>query len=348
MKEKLFFFSLKHPLLYILLLAVVLKIIAVFFTSGYMIDGHYFNYYHIPLKWLDNAWLVYPVRIALGAFSLFIITISYRIVKIIADKTTALEVALLLAALWSMPYVTVHPLPQVVCLPFLLYGTLLIVKQHDLMSNDKTEKFHRTSLIIAGFCFGLGFAVYYQSFIFYLGIVLALLILKKWKGALLTLTGYVIAVLFTQTIIDLIIWHRPFVNMIKFFSNNGEYLFNNMQNWYFDSTSIVVVMLYLVVIPLSIMLVFGFFRVWRKYLLLFVPTFMVLLFYTIFPNRLWIYTYTLIPTFIITGFVGWKEYYKNSSFWTSKRWLSVTCYVIFAVINTIVYIWSFFPNFFTK
>lgn len=348
MKEKLFFFSLKHPLLYILSLAIVLRILAVIFTSGYMIDNHYFNYYNIPISWLDNAWLVYCVRLVLGAFSLLIITLSYRITKIIADKTTALEVALLLAVLWCMPYVSVHPLPQIVCLPFLLYGTLLIVKQDNLLKNKEIDKFHRTSFIIAGFVMGLGFAIYYQSLIFYIGILIALLILKNWKGALMTLIGYLIAVLLTQTIVDLIIWHHPFVNMIKFFSNSGEYLFNNMQHWFFDSTSLVVLMICFVAIPLNILMIFGFFRVLRKYVLLFMPTFLLLLFYTIFPNRLWIYTCTLIPTFIITGFVGWKEYYKNSAFWISKRWLSVTCYVIFAIINMIVYIWSFFPNFFSK
>ena len=164
----------------------------------------------------------------------------------------------------------------------------------------------------------------------------------------MTFIGYLIAVLLTQTIVDLIIWHNPFVNMIRFFSNSGEYLINNMQQWHYDCTSLMVTILYLVVLPLSLMILFGFFRVCRKYMLLFMPAFMLLLFYTVFPNKLWIYTYPLIPTFIITGFVGWKEYYKNSAFWTKKRWLSVTLYVIFAVVNTVVFLMSFSPDFFLK
>ncbi len=347
MKEKLLFVSVRHPLLLILLLASVLKIAAAIFTGGYMFDNQYFNYYKIPLSWLDNAWLVYTIRLLFGAFSLLIITLGYCIVKIIADKTTALEVALLLAVLWSMPYVSVHPLPQVVCLPFLLYGTLLILKQNKLLSNNDLEKSHRTSFIIAGFFLGLGFAVYYQSLIYFIGILIALLCLKNGKGALMTVAGYVIAVLLTQTVTDLIIWHRPFVNMIGFFRNSGEYLFNNL-HWDLASTSLIVTVLYLVLLPLSVMLFYGFFRVWKKYILLFMPTFMVMLFYTLFPNQLWIYSYTMIPTFIITGFVGWKEYYKRSVFWTQRRWLSVTLYAIFAVFNTMVFFMSFSPNFFSK
>ncbi|MBQ2499329.1 MAG: hypothetical protein II523_04875, partial [Bacteroidales bacterium] len=150
MKEKLLFFSVKHPLLLILLFAIALKLVAAIFTGGYMAEDQYFNYYRVPMSWLSNPWIVYPTRLILGAFSLLIITLGYRIVKIIADKTTALEVALLLACLWSMPYVSVHPLPQVVCLPFLLYGTLLIVKQDNLLKDKEIDKFHRTSYIIAG------------------------------------------------------------------------------------------------------------------------------------------------------------------------------------------------------
>lgn len=334
MKEKLFFFSLKHPLLYILSLAIVLRILAVIFTSGYMIDDHYFNYYNIPLKWLDNPWLVYGVRLALGAFSLLIITLSYRITKIIADKTTALEIALLLAVLWNMPYLSVHPLPQIVCLPFLLYGTLLIIKQDYLLKNKEIEKFHRTSFLIAGFVMGLGFAVYYQSIIFYIGILIALFILKNWKGAMMTLIGYLIAVLLTQTIVDIIIWHRPFVNMIRFFSNSGDYLFNsNPYYWDFNYTSLYEVLVFHVLPPLSILIVIGFLRVWRKYMILFMPTLLIMIFYIIFPNRFWIYTYTLIPTFIIAGFVGWKEFYKKSAYLTKYSWLVIMCYFAFAVLN---------------
>ena len=158
MKEKLLFFSIKHPLSLILLLAIIVKILAVIFTDGWLTDVD-FNYYMIPQSWMENPWIVYISRLLLGAFSLLIITIAYRITKIIADKTTALEIATFGALLWGVPFVTVHPFAGVVALPFLLYGTLLIIKQQNLLDSDEIEKFHRTSFIIAGFCFGLGFAV---------------------------------------------------------------------------------------------------------------------------------------------------------------------------------------------
>ena len=108
MKEKLFFFSIKHPLSLILLIAIIVKILAVIFTDGWITDGD-FNYYYIPSAWMANPWIVYVSRLLLGAFSLLIITIAYRITKIIADKTTALEIATFGALLWPASQTAIRP-----------------------------------------------------------------------------------------------------------------------------------------------------------------------------------------------------------------------------------------------
>lgn len=333
MKEKLFFFSIKHPLLYILSFAIIVKILAIIYTSGWITLLDYnFNNYKIPASWLQNPWIVYSSRLILGAFSLLIITLAYRITKIIADKTTALEVATFGALLWGVPYITVHPVASVVSLPFLLYGTLLIIKQHNLLDNNEIEKFHRTTFIIAGFFLGLGFAVYYQSLIYYIGILLTLLILKNWKGALMTLIGYVVAVGITQSVIDLVIYHKPFVAMTTFFNDRLFYTIN------FDS--VVLFLLLLLVPPMSIMLLFGFFRVWRKYRLLVLPTFITLIGSMFVWGSLKFFM-IIIPTYIIAGYVGWKEFYKQSVFWTKNKWLLLTCYILFALLNIALMILSF-------
>lgn len=359
MKEKLLFFSIKHPLLYILLFAIVMRLLAVIFTPGFVETDLYgncltcsFNHYQIPESWYQTPWIVYIARLLLGAFSLLIITLSYRITKIIADKTTALEIALLMSFIWIIPIESVHPVSYIVAVPFLLYGTLLILKQHNLLSNNEIEKYHRTTFIIAGFFLGLGFAVEYTSLIFYIGILIALLLMKNWKGALMTLIGFIVSVCLTQTIIDLIIYHRPFVSMGIFFSTLDNYLTYKIS--ILTCVLPIIILIGLVVVPLSIMIMIGFFRVIRKYLLLFMPTLMVMvisIFYkeiTSLSESFFGSFLTIIPTFVIAGFVGWKEFYKNSAFWTRNRWLSVTLYAVFAVINTVLFFMSFSSNFFTK
>ena len=342
MKNKLFFFSLKHPLLYILSLAVIVKLLAVFFTDGWILSiDNNFNYYRIPKSWLANPCIVYISRLILGAFSLLIITLAYRITKIIADKTTALEIATFGALLWGVPIVTVHPHASVVALPFLLYGTVLILKQQYLLDNLEIEKFHRTSFIIAGFCLGLGFAIYYHSLIYYIGILVTLFILKNWKGALMTLIGYVVAVGITQTIIDLVIYHKPFVGMTKFFGDFSG-CFDYTFGLEFNIKVVGLFLLLALVPPMSLMLIFGFFRVFRKYILLVIPTLITLL-YSIFVFDLFDIDILLltVPTYVIAGYVGWKEFHKNSTFWTKNKWLLWTCYAIFALLNTVQIVYTF-------
>lgn len=338
MKEKLLFFSIKHPLSLILLFAVVVKVLAVIFTDCWL-TGVEFNCYAIPKSWMSNPWIVYVSRLALGAFSLLIITLAYRITKIIADKTTALEIAVFGSLLWAVPFVTVHPFASVVSLPFLLYGTLLIIKQHNLLDNNEIEKFHRTSFIIAGFCLGLGFAVYYQSLIYYIGVLVTLFILKNWKGALMTLTGYVVAVGITQTFVDLIIYHRPFVALTRFFNDFSSY-FDYIFGLEFNIKVVGLFLLLALVPPMSVMLIFGFFRVFRKYILLVLPTFLSLMYSIFVLNDLNILLMT-IPTYIIAGYVGWKEFHKTSAFWTKNKWLLLTCYILFAVLNIALMVFTF-------
>ena len=331
MKEKLLFFSIKHPLLYILSLAIIVKFMAAIFTNGSITSAVDFNYYKIPELWFSSPWIVYSSRLILGAFSLLIITLAYRITKIIADKTTALEIAVFAAFLWNMPYASVHPISTMIAIPFMLYGTLLILKQHSLLNNNEIEKFHRTTFIIAGFFLGLGFAVCFQSLIYYIGIVLTLFILKNWKGALMSFIGYVIAVGITQSVVDLVIYHRPFVAMTEFFRTplftgiNGSLTINFIIFW--------------LIPPMSLMLLFGFFRVLRKYILLVLPALITLL-CSVFMYDIE-FLMMIMPTYLIAGYVGWKEFHKNSAFWTNNKWLLLTCYIIFALLNTAMIVFTF-------
>lgn len=341
MKEKVLFFSIKHPLSLILLLAIIVKILAVIFTDGWLTESN-FNYYTIPSSWMANPWIVYVSRLLLGAFSLLIITIAYRITKIIADKTTALEIATFGALLWGVPYVTVHPFEGVVALPFILYGTLLIIKQHNLLDSDEIDKFHRTSFIIAGFCLGLGFAVYYNSLIYYIGILITLFILKNWKGALMTLIGYVVAVGITQTVVDLVVYHKPFVAMMRFFSDFSSY-FDWVLGLEYNIDMVVLFLLLVLVPPMSLILIFGFFSVFRKYILLVLPTLLTLLYAIATLHDLDILLLA-VPTYYIAGFVGWKEFYKKSQFWGRNYWLVLICYLLFAVLNMGTLFVSFIGN----
>lgn len=257
MKDKLLNIRKEHPLSVVLLTALFFKVIAMVFSKGYGFENEYFFYVETPNAWLDNIdydgysmpqgisllyltinylifgffklfgihnpqWLMFFSRLIHGVLSLTVITLGYRIAKILSNRKFALDVAWLLGLLWFVPYASVHTIAPAVSIPFILYGTLLVVKQEKLRNELKSNNLHRTSFIIAGVFFALGFSIWYYSILLYLAIIIVLSAKKNIKGSTMTLIGFLITVGVTQTIPDLIVWGRPLVELRAFISNIGD------------------------------------------------------------------------------------------------------------------------------
>jgi len=81
--------------------------------------------------------------------------------------------------------------------------------------------------------------------------------------------------------------------------------------------------------PLGVLMMVGFFRSWKKYLLLFLPTFIFILFHTLYPNRQERFIVTILPFFIILGVIGY-DLFKNSK---AKEKLWKISWIAFWVLN---------------
>ena len=156
----------------------------------------------------------------------------------------------------------------------------------------------------------------------------------------MTLIGYVVAVGITQTLVDLVIYHKPFVAITRFFGDYCNY-FNYVFGLEFNIKIVGLFLLLILVPPMSVMLIFGFFRVFRKYILLVLPTLITLVYSIFILDDIEILLLT-VPTYVIAGYVGWKEFHKNSAFWTKNKWLLLTCYGIFAVLDIAMMMFTFF------
>ena len=82
------------------------------------------------------------------------------------------------------------------------------------------------------------------------------------------------------------------------------------------------------------------FAQFRKYILLVLPTLITLVYSIFIFDDLEVLLLT-VPTYVIAGYVGWKEFHKNSAFWTKNKWLLLTCYIIFALLNTALMVYTF-------
>lgn len=353
----------KKPLQMIVFIAVLARIVAAIFSQGYGMHDDHFLVIESSASWVDGYdyknWLPWsPLneghpeghsftyvginfiyfylckliglsdpkllmlinRLIHAFFSLIVVIYGYRITEKLSNNENAKTVGWLLALLWVVPFVSVHNLVEFAAVPFLMIAVWLIVKD-------------QPKYLIAGLYLGLAISFRYQIAIFAIGIGLYLLFQKELKNFLLLSLGGIISFSLTQGVVDFFIWGYPFAEFlgyVKYNMNEGvEYMPNSNYFMYFF------VLTGIFFVPLGILMLFGFFRSYKKYFLLFLPTFLFILFHTFFPNRQERFILSVIPFFIILGVIGYSEFnFKRQV----KLW-SVSLR-IFWVINSILLLFT--------
>lgn len=361
----------KHPFLFIMAIALFIRMVAAIFSKGFGIYSDHFLVvepaqsllngidYHKILPWTPGNegptghgffytgfhYLLFHMMQFFGLFdpqikmflirgihaflSLMAISFCYRITSLIAERKTAYRVALLLAVYWFMPFVSVHNLAEVFSIPFIMYGTLIISRQ-ELIRRNEEPGYHISSFMVAGFFLGLGFSVYFPTAIFTLGLYIALLAYRNLKGTLSSIAGFLMSVVIFQGGIDFIIWRMPFAEFYEYlgllFKSKG------VTNPDLFHTNLLIYIV-LLIPPLSLMLVFGFIREWRRHFLLFFPILIYILTMSIFSSRSPGVMLPIIPIFILLGLTGWDSYVNHSPFWQKNKKLHTFLWAGFWMIN---------------
>jgi hypothetical protein len=354
-----------HPLQLIFFVAAFFRLLAVLFSKGYGMHDDHFLIIEAAQSWVDgtdyNNWLpghgdslpdghswfysglhfllfkffnaigfvdpdlkMYVVRLLHAAFSMITVVLGFRITEHYAGKNLARTVGLLLAVLWLFPMMSVRNLVEVVCVPFLMYATWLMIR---------SEKENRILLMVyAGLIAGLAFSVRFQSLFFVGGLGLTLLFQRKWKAAILFGASALFCMALIQGGIDAYLWGRPFAEFEEYvrYNINNRYSYNT-KPWF----NYFLTLGGLLVPPLSVMLLFGFFRSWKKYLLLFLPSFLFLAFHSYFPNKQERFIFPIIPFLIILGMIGWSEFKTASAFWKKRPKLLRGLWIFFWCVNTL-------------
>jgi len=360
----------KNPLPLILWLAVFARLVSVIFAKGWgMLDDH-FLVIEVAQSWADGGdvsfWLpssaenegptghsffytglhyllfllmnflgfespqgrMFVVRFFHGAFSIITVYLGYKIAEKLSDKKTARMTGLLLAVSWFMPWLSVRNLVEVVATPFLLIGTWMILKTDEKSSHWKT-------FLFAGFIVGLAFSVRFQTIIYGGGMGLALLFYKRFKEGIIFGAGYFIAVILIQGGIDFFVWQQPFAELTEYVRYNLENAYNYITGgWY----KYILLLVGVIIPPISIFLLIGFFVNWRKHLLIFLPTFLFLAFHSYFPNKQERFIFTIVPFIIILGMMGWNFVSDKWSFWMNHPRLKTGIWIFFWTLNIILII----------
>ncbi len=356
----------QKPLQCILIVALLLRLIAAVFARGYGMhddhflviessgsfsdgsdynswlpsspnnegpQGHSFFYMglHYILFWLLNALGIhspetkmYLVRIIHAVYSLSIVYFGYKLVEKYSTKQVAVRTAWLLAALWFMPWMSVRNLVEIQCVPFLLWGTWIYLKKE-----NPTIK----TAILSGLISGVAFSIRFQSIFFLVGFGLALLCIRQFRNAAVWGISALFCMFLIQGGIDFFVWGKPCVELFEYvrynFEEAGSYLTGSPFMY-------VYVILGMLIPPVSIFIFFGFWVRWRRYLILFLPSFVFLLFHSLFLNKQERFIFSIVPSVLILGMIGWNEF-KNS--YRQIGWIEKFergSWKFFLVVNTIL------------
>ncbi len=297
-------------------------------------DGHSLFYsgihYYIflCLKWLginNPQGKMYIIRLLHAVWSMFTIYFGYKIAKSAAGQKTANRVGLILALLFFFPMFSVRNLVEMVCIPPLVIGTWFMT--------EPARKDRLSSFAWAGLLFGIAFNIRFQSLFFVGGAGLVLIFERHWKKLFMFSLTCFITIFLVQGVADMVIWKRPFA---EFF----EYVNYNLQNKYAYSTGVwykyILLIGGILIPPVSLFLIFGYLRSWRRYSMLFLPAFVFLVFHSMFPNKQERFILPVIPFIIILGCIGWKEYLVTSGFWMNKTRLLNRCWGFFWTVNCLL------------
>lgn len=355
----------QSPLQLILGVGIFFRLLSVIFSKGFGMHDDHFLIIEVAQSWVDgsdyNYWLpgsgaaqptghslfyvglhyylfsffkllgfadpnakMYVVRLLHASFSLLTIVLGFKITEHYSDKKIARVSGLLLAIYWFMPMLSVRNLVEVVCVPFLLYATWLIIKAE---TNNKSVLF-----LYAGLIAGLAFSIRFHSLFFVGGFGLYLLIRKQIKAAVLFGFGALFTISAIQGIVDYKIWGRPFAEFM-------EYVHYNMTHSYSYTTlpwyNYFLTLGGILIPPVSLFLLFGFFKSWRKNILLFLPSFIFFAFHCYFPNKQERFIFPIVPFVIMLGIIGWSNFVEHSLFWQSRQKLLRGCWIFFWVLNTL-------------
>jgi len=356
----------EKPLVLILFLGIFFRLLAVIFSKGFgfhddeflvldpagsWVVGHDYNYWlggsgvanapegpslfypglhYLVLYYLhwrgmeDPQHKMYVIRALLALWSLITIVIGYKIADFYGGKKVARQAGLLLSILWFMPMLSVRNLVEMFCIPPLLLATWFAI--------DPKRKDRLITYFWIGIFCGIAFNTRFQTALFVGGLGLVIMFRKNWKHFFMVGFMFLVTVFAVQGVVDIFVWGKPFSEFTSYIKYNVDNAHNYpVGPWY----NYFLVLAGILVPPVSLFLMFGFFRSWKKYTILFLPAFLFFTFHSVFPNKQERFILPMIPFVIILGCIGWNEFISESKYWQKHPGILKGCWTFFWILNCI-------------
>ena len=199
-------FKEKHPFTSLMIIAIVVRIIAVVFVPEYGSKGE-LQHTTLFMGFVDKIKEIFGIGQTVSAklisrslyalVSLFTVSMIYRICDLTSNKQNAWLLALIPTFSCIMPsFGIIENASAFLGLPLILYGANVVLRQEVLRQNNLSENVHRTSFLIAGLMLGFGICVWYESVFIVFSILLILCMKRNFKGTLMTILGIIASIAF--------------------------------------------------------------------------------------------------------------------------------------------------------
>jgi hypothetical protein len=350
----------KSPLPLIMFLALLFRLFAVVFAKGYGMHDDHFGVIDIAQRWLDGTehpyskgqgwlsplypWLhyllfgllqklgmfdpqakMYVVRFFHALYSMLTVYFGYKTVLLVSDENKAKLAGLLLAVLWPFPFMSVRNLVEFACVPPLVIGTYLLVRN--------PARKHIWAPALSGACFGLAFAIRFQTLSMAVMIILVLLVIMKIRVAAAFIAGLFVSAFCFLGIPDWAGYGIPFISFWNYFFYNQSAAYAYTTGPVYQYLGLIAGVL---IPPMSLLLLFGFGRTWKKYALLFWPALAFFVLHSFFPNKQERFILPILPFIIMGCVIGWQEFAERSRFCISRKPLLRGLWIWFWVVNSLL------------
>lgn len=287
---------------------------------------------------------MYLMRLIHATYSLLVVVYAFKITELISSRKNAIQVGLLLALIAIMPNFSVRNLVEMVCMPPLLIGIYLLLKNVPLRdfrfgnivfngnANATQVKTHAFRyLLIAAVILGMAVGIRYQTGLFVALVGLVLLIQHSFLYAFVF--GIVsFGTFFLTQIDDVLLWGgQPFQHLQGYFEYNKKHA-NSYPGSPYTYLSFIAAF---ILPPISIFLVSGFIRNWKKVLLIALPVTGFLIFHILYPNRQERFILPALPFIVIMGVIGWNRLVQESALLQRSKKFIRASWIFFWSLNTI-------------
>ena len=336
-----------HPLTALLIIAFVLRLIAVFFAKGYQaVDDHFmtvrpaidwvnglptwfenteslpkrgvlYQYYLFAQFWTckqlgvtDFSVLMYINRFIHALWSLTLIPMAYYGIKRYADEKAAFLGALLIAVHFVNPFMSVRNMVGVICQPFLLGGLLSM----EVALADNKRKFS----LLSGILMGLAFSARHYVVFCTATVWIFLLIKRRWNHLFLYSVGAVILLLING-IVDYFSWGY-FLSSIFFTMSSGSKLFTPPVSPFY---TYILLILAALIPPFSVIFGGWILKSMKKLPLTFWAVMVFFIFHSIVPAKQERFILPIFPALIMLGMIGWHYSKLKDKIWVKRFWTAM-------------------------